>query len=54
MTETTLFVATAAMLLAAVLIPVPVRGRFVLWTVMVGLILTMWIGVTLGLVPASG
>jgi len=48
MTETALFLATAALLLAAVLIPVPPRGRLVLWIVMLGVILVMWIGMTLG------
>ena len=54
MTETALFLATGAMLLAAVLIPVPPRGRFILWLLMVGLIVSMWVGVTLGQFPPLG
>jgi hypothetical protein len=42
MTEPTLFLVTGGLLLAALLIPVPPRGRIVLWVVMFGLILTLW------------
>jgi hypothetical protein len=48
MTETTLFLATGALLLAAMLIPVPPRGRTVLWVVMLGFIVMMWVGISLG------
>ena len=48
MSETTLFLVTSCLLLAAVLIPVPPRGRTILWVVMLGLIVTVWAGVSLG------
>jgi hypothetical protein len=37
---------TCCLLLAAVLIPVPPRGRTILWVVMLGLIVTLWTGNT--------
>jgi hypothetical protein len=48
MSETSLFLVTGCLLLAAVLIPVPPRGRTILWIVMLGLIVTLWVGVSLG------
>jgi hypothetical protein len=48
MSETTLFLVTGCLLLAAVLIPVPPRGRTILWVVMLGLIVMLWAGVSLG------
>jgi hypothetical protein len=48
MSETTLFLVTSCLLLAAVLIPVPPRGRTVLWVVMLGLIVLLWAGASLG------
>ncbi|HWD60842.1 MAG TPA: hypothetical protein VG308_21350 [Stellaceae bacterium] len=48
MSETSLFLVTGCLLLAAVLIPVPARGRTILWIVMLGLIVTLWAGVSLG------
>ena len=48
MSETTLFLVTGCLLLAAVLIPVPPRGRMILWAVMLALIVTLWAGVSLG------
>jgi hypothetical protein len=51
MSETSLFLVTVCLLLAAVLIPVPPRGRVVLWVVMIGLIVTLWTGVSLGDFP---
>lgn len=48
MSETRLFLVTSCLLLAAVLIPVPPRGRMILWIVMLGLIVTLWTGVSLG------
>ena len=48
MSETTLFLVTGCLLLAAILIPVPPRGRTILWVVMLGLIVALWTGVTLG------
>jgi hypothetical protein len=48
MSETTLFLVTGCLLLAAVLIPVPPRGRTVLWVVMLGLIVVLWAGASLG------
>jgi hypothetical protein len=50
MTETTLLLVTVCLLLAA--IPVPPRGRTILWIVMLGFIVVLWVGVSLGdLVP---
>jgi hypothetical protein len=52
MTETTLLLVTGCLLLAAILIPVPPRGRTILWIVMLGFIVVLWVGVSLGdLVP---
>lgn len=48
MNETSLFLVTGCLLLAAVLIPIPPRGRAVLWIVMLGLIISLWTGVTRG------
>jgi hypothetical protein len=48
MSETSLFLVTGCLLLAAILIPVPPRGRTVLWVVMLGFIVTLWVGVSLG------
>lgn len=53
MSETTLFLVTGCLLLAAVLIPVPPRGRTVLWVVMLGLIVVLWAGASLGDLGAS-
>jgi hypothetical protein len=47
MSDTTLFLVTGALMLAAILIPVPSRGRTVLWLLMLSLIVMMWIGVSL-------
>jgi len=47
MTDTTLFLVTGALMLAAVMIPVPPPGRTALWIVMLGLIVLMWIGVSI-------
>jgi len=47
MSDTTLFLVTGALMLAAVLIPVPPPGRTMLWVVMLGLIVLMWIGVSI-------
>ena len=44
MTEITLFLTTGALMLAAILIPVPPSGRIILWVVMLSLIVLMWIG----------
>ena len=48
MSETTLLLVTGCLLLAAILIPVPPRGRTVLWIVMLGVIVLLWVGVSLG------
>ena len=48
MSETSLFLVTGCLLLAAVLIPVPPRLRTALWIVMLGLIVVLWAGVSLG------
>jgi apolipoprotein N-acyltransferase len=48
MSEPTLFLVTGCLLLAAVMIPVPRRGRIVLWIFMLGLIVFLWVGITLG------
>ena len=48
MSETTLLLVTGCLLLAAVLIPIPPRGRAILWLVMLGLIGALWVGVCLG------
>lgn len=48
MSEITLFLITGCLLLAAALIPVPPRGRTILWVVMLGLIVTVWAGASLG------
>jgi hypothetical protein len=47
MSDTTLFLVTGALMLAAILIPVPSPGRTMLWVVMLGLIVLMWVGVSL-------
>jgi len=47
MSDTTLFLVTGALMLAAILIPVPPRGRTILWVLMLGLIVLMWIGVSI-------
>jgi hypothetical protein len=47
MSDTTLFLVTGALMLAAVLIPVPSPGRTILWVVMLGVIVLMWIGASL-------
>jgi hypothetical protein len=47
MSDTTLFLVTGALMLAAILIPVPSSGRTALWIVMLGLIVLMWIGVSI-------
>ena len=51
MKETSLFLVSGCLLLAAMLIPVPPRGRTVLWVVMLGLIVTLWVGISLGDFP---
>ena len=51
MSETTLFLVTGCLLLAAVMIPVPPRGRVILWIFMLSLIVIMWVGITLGDFP---
>jgi hypothetical protein len=51
MSETSLFLIMGCLLLAAVLIPVPPRGRTILWMVMLGLIVVLWAGVSLGDFP---
>jgi hypothetical protein len=43
MIELPLVLATSALALAAVLIPVPLRGRVALWGVMLGSIVSMWV-----------
>jgi hypothetical protein len=43
MIEIPLLLATSALALAAVLIPVPLRGRLALWGVMLGSIISMWV-----------
>jgi len=48
MKETSLFLVSGCLLLAAMLIPVPPRGRTVLWVVMLGLIVTLWVGISRG------
>jgi apolipoprotein N-acyltransferase len=47
MSDTTLFLVTGALMLAAILIPVPPRGRTMLWVLMLSLIVLMWIGVSI-------
>jgi hypothetical protein len=47
MPDTSLFLVTGALMLAAVLIPVPPPGRTILWILMLGLIVLMWIGASL-------
>jgi hypothetical protein len=54
MTEYALLMATGCMLLAAVLIPVPPRGRVILWAIMLGLIVTLWLCIGLGEIPPLG
>jgi hypothetical protein len=52
MSDTTLFLVTGALMLAAILIPVPPRARTALWVLMLSMIVLMWIGVSLeGLGP---
>ncbi|HEV2189983.1 MAG TPA: hypothetical protein VGR70_22450 [Stellaceae bacterium] len=48
MHEKTVLLVTGLLMLAAVLIPVPRRARAILWCVMLGVIVTLWIGVSLG------
>ncbi len=48
MNERTILIVTGLLMLAAILIPVPRRTRAVLWCVMLGLIVTFWVGVSLG------
>ena len=48
MHEKTILLVTGFLMLAAILIPVPRRGRTILWCVMLGAILTLWVGVSLG------
>jgi hypothetical protein len=48
MSETSLFLVTGCLLLAAVLIPVPPRLRTVLWIAMLGLIVALWAAISLG------
>jgi hypothetical protein len=43
MTEIPLLLVTCALVLAAILIPVPPRGRLALWGVMLGSIVAMWV-----------
>jgi hypothetical protein len=51
MHEKTLLLVTGFIMLAAILIPVPRRPRTILWCVMLGVILTLWVGVGLGYFP---
>jgi hypothetical protein len=51
MDESSFLFATCCLLLAAVLIPLPLRGRAVLWGVMLGSIAIVWVGIALGLFP---
>ena len=48
MRETTLLLVTGCLLLAAVMIPVPPRGRIILWIFMLGVIVFLWVGISLG------
>jgi len=48
MSEKILLLVCGLLLVAAVLIPVPPRGRAVLWAVLIGLIATVWGGESLG------
>jgi apolipoprotein N-acyltransferase len=48
MHEKTVLLVTGLLMLAAVLIPVPRRTRAILWCVMLGVIVTLWVGVSLG------
>ena len=45
---TTLLIATSALLLAAVLIPVPRLARMLLWATLLGDIVALWAGTTIG------
>jgi hypothetical protein len=47
MSDTTLFLVTGALMLAAILIPVPPKTRTALWVLMLSLIVLMWIGVSI-------
>jgi hypothetical protein len=47
MSDTTLFLVTGALMLAAILIPVPPRARTMLWVLMLGAIVLMWIGISI-------
>jgi hypothetical protein len=49
MYEKTVLLVTGLLMLAAVLIPVPRRTRIILWCVMLGTIVVVWVGVSLGL-----
>ena len=49
MYEKTVLLVTGLLMLAAVLIPVPRRTRIVLWCVMLGMIVTVWVGISLGI-----
>ena len=51
MHEKTVLLVTGLLMLAAVLIPVPRRTRAILWCVMLGAIVTLWVGVSLGYFP---
>jgi hypothetical protein len=50
MSGSTLLISTSALLLAEVLIPVPRLARVALWAVLLGDIVTMWAGTSLGLI----
>jgi hypothetical protein len=47
MSDTSLFLVTGALMLAAILIPVPPKTRTALWVLMLSLIVLMWIGVSI-------
>jgi len=51
MHEKTVLIVTGFLMLAAILIPVPRRSRAILWCVMLGVIVTVWVGVSLGYLP---
>jgi hypothetical protein len=51
MPEKTVLLVTGLLMLAAVMIPVPLRARAILWCVMLGVIVTLWVGVSLGYLP---
>jgi len=48
MTETAILIATVALILAAIMIPIPPRGRAILWAAMLVAIISLWVGVSVG------